>query len=554
MVLRLPAFSSLCLSCLIAISSAVSAQEPTAPETTSTIPLPAAAEMTVEPAPDETQRLNLKEVVVTGSRIRRSDFESAQPVLVVTKEDIERTGLSSIGDLLQELAVAGSALGTLVNNGGTGTVEVDLRNLGSNRVLVLVNGHRWVNGLRSLSTSSVDLTTIPISIIERIEVLKDGASAIYGSDAIAGVINIVTRKDYDEIELRTYFGQYEPGDGLTMSHNASVGRRIGAGTFFVDLNYTEQQGVLNSAREITKLPAFGTGVSRGSGATPAGHFQFVPTPATAALLSAANPANCDGLAEGSPLPGCDVTVVQGTRGDSTGNLRPFAIANDSYNYQVDNYLVTPNERYGAFAQVNYPLLDNVLLGGEFLYNVRKSAQQLAPQPILTGDLTAIPPFKDVYVASSNPFNPTGQDIGRGANGQLLAPGSGIARRRPVEYGPRLFSQDVDTLRAGLNLGGPLELAAFSIARTVTWELGFSYASSKQEEISEGLVQYGQYEACPGPAVRVHRRARLRTAGYLRWPGGRDRHAGHAELHHLHRVWHHRAIFTRCLSECQHRAV
>ena len=100
-------------------------------------------------------------IQITGSRLRRTDFETAQPVLVLTREDIERTGLVSIGDILQNIPQAGAALNTAFNNGGTGATEIDLRNLGSNRVLVLVNGRRWVGGVRSLNTSGVDLNTIP---------------------------------------------------------------------------------------------------------------------------------------------------------------------------------------------------------------------------------------------------------------------------------------------------------------------------------------------------------------------------------------------------------
>ena len=158
-------------------------------------------------APEEEDQVELQTFEVTGSRIRRVDFESAQPVVVLTREDIERTGLVNIGDLLQEVPMAGSALNRTFNNGGTGTTEVDLRNLGSNRTLVLVDGHRWINGTSFAGTGAVDLNTIPTAIIERIEILKDGASAIYGSDAIAGVINFITRKDVTGVQASTQFGR-----------------------------------------------------------------------------------------------------------------------------------------------------------------------------------------------------------------------------------------------------------------------------------------------------------------------------------------------------------
>jgi iron complex outermembrane receptor protein len=116
----------------------------------------------------------LETITVLGSRIKRTDIETSQPVFVIEREDLQKTGLTSIGDILQDLTTNGAALNTTFNNGGNGETQIDLRNLSSNRTLVLVNGRRWVSGL----AGAVDLNTIPVTIIERVEVLKDGASAI----------------------------------------------------------------------------------------------------------------------------------------------------------------------------------------------------------------------------------------------------------------------------------------------------------------------------------------------------------------------------------------
>ena len=142
----------------------------------------------------------LETITVVGSRIKRTDIETSQPVFVIEREDLAKTGLSSVGDILQDLTTSGAALNTTFNNGGNGETNVNLRNLGANRTLVLVNGRRWVSNLFGI----VDLNTIPVSVIERVEVLKDGASALYGTDAIAGVINFITRKDYRGIDLSAY--------------------------------------------------------------------------------------------------------------------------------------------------------------------------------------------------------------------------------------------------------------------------------------------------------------------------------------------------------------
>ena len=161
--------------------------------------------------PDEA----LQEVVVTGSRIIQTSANSQQPLSIIDRTAIDRTGLASIGDLLQQVTASGKALNAKFNSSGNfgypadgggigaGSAQVDLRNLGSKRVLVLVDGIRWVNESSASGVSgAADLNTIPMSIIERVEVLEDGASAIYGSDAIAGVINIITRKKFEGVEAQ----------------------------------------------------------------------------------------------------------------------------------------------------------------------------------------------------------------------------------------------------------------------------------------------------------------------------------------------------------------
>ncbi|MDX2299461.1 MAG: Plug domain-containing protein, partial [Xanthomonadaceae bacterium] len=124
-------------------------------------------------AAEAKETTELSKVLVTGSRIRRVDAETSQPVFSVSRADIDAQGLTSIGDVIQNLTANGSTLNSTFNNGGNGETRVSLRNLGSNRTLVLVNGRRWVGGTGL--GGAVDLNTIPTAAVERIEVLKDGA-------------------------------------------------------------------------------------------------------------------------------------------------------------------------------------------------------------------------------------------------------------------------------------------------------------------------------------------------------------------------------------------
>src|SRR5438105_11722361 len=170
----------------------------------------------------------LPEVVVTGSRILQNVAQSTQPLSVISSEQIEKTGLASVGDLLQQLTTGGKALNQKFNSSGNfgyppdgggigaGSSQVDLRNLDSKRTLVMVDGIRWVNESSASGVSgSADLNTIPVAMIDHMEVLEDGASAIYGSDAIAGVVNIITRKKFEGVEVNGYMGDYGKGGQTT---------------------------------------------------------------------------------------------------------------------------------------------------------------------------------------------------------------------------------------------------------------------------------------------------------------------------------------------------
>lgn len=174
----------------------------------------------------------LKAVEVTGTRIKRTSVEQAQPIEVVTAAQIKQTGLTNIGDVLQALTSAGSSISTATGNWGNGgaatggQTTLNLRDLGPQRTLVLVNGHRWVTQMNG----TVDLNTIPASIIDHIEILQDGASAIYGSDAIAGVVNIITVKNFNGAEANAYTGVYHGDghwDGLTKSASVTFGSTNG---------------------------------------------------------------------------------------------------------------------------------------------------------------------------------------------------------------------------------------------------------------------------------------------------------------------------------------
>jgi iron complex outermembrane receptor protein len=237
----------------------------------------------------EKDTTKLEGVVVTGSRIKKTEVEGAAPVFTLERKDIEKTGLGSVSDIVSQLTASGRALNTRFNSSGNfgyppegggigaGSAQIDLRHLGSQRVLVLVDGKRWVNETSASGVGgSVDLNTIPLAIVERIEVLEDGASAIYGSDAIAGVVNVITRRNYDGAEINTHYGEYDEGDGETTKADFTIG---GSGERFTGVfsgSYYNQERISAADRSISRLPIPDeeNGLAFGSSRNPGGRWTF----------------------------------------------------------------------------------------------------------------------------------------------------------------------------------------------------------------------------------------------------------------------------------------
>ena len=205
-------------------------------------------------APLAAQAQEAQRIEVTGSRIRSVTADSASPLQVITAQDIAKSGAVN----LQELLVKNPALGSLPTFSRTnsnfdvansGVTTVDLRNLGEERTLVLVNGKRFVAGVPG--SSAVDLNAIPTDFIERIELLTGGASSTYGSDAVAGVINIILKKDYEGLVLDASIGQSDHGDdkkqkiGITWGANAAGGK----GNVMLHFGYSKQGAVYSRDRD-----------------------------------------------------------------------------------------------------------------------------------------------------------------------------------------------------------------------------------------------------------------------------------------------------------------
>lgn len=412
-----------------------------------------------EAADEEEQRIE-----ITGSRIKRTDIEGANPVQVLDRQAIEATGLASVGDILQDIPSAGSSINTTFNNGGDGSTTIDLRNMGSQRVLVLLNGRRWNAGLGG----TVDLNNIPSAIVERIEILKDGASAIYGSDAIAGVVNIITRKDYEGAYANAYYGESEYGDGGVQQFDFGVGAQGDKGGVFLAMSYLKQDEIMAGDRKISAVPTFGAPLNYGgSSGTPAGRFIYY------------SPGFADSF---------DQTI------DENGAFRDFVNPTDLYNFAPDNYLQTPSERANVYVQGSYNLTDNIAFQTEVFYGNRKSSQLLAPTPLFVGYFGSGLGLETV-IAADNPYNPLGYALDAtctdAAAGCLILIG-----RRMNEVGPRIFNQDIDQFQWNAGFTGSFELGG----RIFDWDINNVYGYIHQNDQTTGLLNMQRVnQALSGPA-------------------------------------------------------
>ena len=436
-----------------------------------------------EPVTPQANTQTGESIVVTGSRIRRNPLDQDAPVVFVDQDDMAKTGLNSVNDVLQRLPSSGGGLNSKFNNSGNlgnppdgggvgaGAAEIDLRYLGSRRVLVLVDGLRFVNGASASGVpGSTDLNSIPESAIERIEVLQDGASAIYGSDAIAGVVNIITKRSQDGFEGSAQIGGYEQGDGFTQNYQLSWGNG-GDGPLQVVVggSYVKQDPVETGNRDLSDFPE----------------------PYTDACQATCSSFTPNGRYTGSIFLGGNATLIapvigrRPTPADFRGFVSPF----DRFNFAPFNFLQIPLERIGAFGNVEYEVADNIDFSLKALYNQRKSKNMAAPLPFGIGPTSGLTPvLSAIVVDDTNPFNPFGVDLG-GANNNV-----GAIFRRFVEGGPRRFNQTVDTYYGVATLDGEFGVGD----RQWFWDVNAAYGRNKAEQDMFGNIDSSKLRQALGP--------------------------------------------------------
>jgi len=437
-----------------------------------------------------------EQITVTGSRVRRKDLTTPAPVTVLTRQQWQESGKLTIGEFLQTLPEQGNAPNFQLNNGGAtygadGSTRVSLRSLGVTRTLVLVNGRRMVNAGLGAS-SSVDLNSIPTAAVERIEVLKDGASAIYGSDAIAGVVNVITRRNYNGTELAAQYGSSTKGDAQTFDAQVTAGRSGELGNFVFSAGYFKQGDSWLRDRDWSQFAltydylansAQGEAQPGGSSRVPQGAIRFQRD------------------SNGDPLPSCTATSLCGRLlaqypsgvtfiRDPAAPLgwRPFVSSgtpNDTYNFAADNYLTIPSERIQVYSSGDTRL---GFARGYFeaSYVQRHTQQNAAPMPLNPGDYTFPGTTTAIFVSQDSMYNPFGTDLS-------------FSGRRLVEFGNRTYTQDLGTFRVVTGVDGTLpdELGP---ARGWYWDASVNYGRTSGTFTTGGAIRNSKVAAAVGPST------------------------------------------------------
>ena len=340
-------------------------------------------------AQDASQDAQLDEIVVTGSRIPQANLVTTSPVTQVTGEDIDVAGVTRVEDLVNQLPQAFAAQNSTVSNGATGTATVSLRNLGATRTLVLVDGRRL--GYGSPNSSPADLNQIPGQLVERVEVLTGGASAVYGSDALAGVVNFIMRRDFEGVQLDAQYGFYQHNndyDGVGNLRNVISGR---AATNPAQFRLPADDVNDGFSKEATLLLGIGTEDGRGNATAYISYRNNDPIlqgerDYSACALGGFSGANFTCGGSGTSNPGLFITgagsfTVAGPSGVGAGTFVPFNAATGQYNFGPLNYYQRPDERYSFGTFARYEINDKVEIYSDLMFTDYSSVAQIAPSGV-----------------------------------------------------------------------------------------------------------------------------------------------------------------------------
>lgn len=387
-------------------------------------------------------------ITVSGTSPEHDLFVGREPVSVITREDLAQSGRSTLGDVLQTIPAQANGTNAQDNASGDGTTHINLRGLGPARTLVLINGRRVVNGGAGADTA-VDLNIIPIAMVERVEVIKDGASTLYGADAVGGVVNVITRPQFDGTDVTLLGGMSEHGDGAEYDASAVTGFTTeDRHTFFViSAGFQGHQSVFAGDRHFSqdyRSYDFATQTEH--------HYLSLATP------------NGRLDPNGHAVPGCTSTACMP---DGNGGFTNFS---GGYNDAAENYLYTPSTRYNAFATAGRKISPRTELWIEALYLHRDSSRELSPVPWIA----------NAPISKDSIYNPLGFDVTD-------------YRRRITELGGRDFIDEVGTFRMVAGVSG-------SVGEDWKYEVSANFGATQSTLVTPGQLYQPRLGDAVGPSM------------------------------------------------------
>lgn len=404
------------------------------------------------------QTEQLKPVVVTGSNIPTAESVGVAPVDVFTADAIERKGAATVEQFVKTMptAIGGGNYGVSRGNGGDGTAAIALRGIPGG-TLVLINGRRTAPNGRIDNGSNVDLNSIPIAAIDRIEILKDGGSAIYGADAIAGVVNIILKKDYNGTEVDVGYGNTTSTDVGEQRYSFLTGMAKDGTSLMLGGSFYKANALYSVDRDRSRPDL--TDINNTSGTSNPGRIRTT-TPGTSSL----------------PPGGVVYRGAPGTTATSTNQYSAFSNSTDRFPFPLYTPSVRPSERYNIFGNGEREIFgEHLKFFTEAFYTHTLSYNQFAPTPIVFANLTTPTSPNGIIIPANNPYNVFGVPVDR-------------VQYRTVELGPRTENQTADIFRFVSGLKG-------KIAETTwNWETAFLYAEDQRREVNGGELSRSALEA------------------------------------------------------------
>jgi outer membrane receptor protein involved in Fe transport len=407
----------------------------------------------------------LQTVEVTGSHIRAAELATANPVVTVSAQQIQQTGDLTIGQVIQNLpAVTGPVGSSNIDNGGSrGQTELGLRGLGASRTLVLLNGHRIINN---------DLNVVPAAAVERVEVMTSGASSVYGSDAIGGVINVILKSNYQGAQFQASYGISDRGDGVRKGFSFVFGQTSDKGSILAGVDYNKEDAISQLSRKFSRQTLSITGSTDTPIHVIPGGSSFTPGSVTFLPQSLQGPFGCNA-----------VTLNTGAEGQSqplTPSDFHCTTRTDYFSYSAYRPLTQPQERADAFLSGTYHLTSNVDAFLTVLHNKTDSSFTLGP-PVwasLTGTVISQYSYYNPFGVT---FSPTS---GNRFNSRLTTIGNRVT---PI-------GRTQDDVMIGLR--GVMTL----LDHDWQWEVGYDYGHLSSVNQAKGLPILSKLNPGLGPSM------------------------------------------------------